>query len=87
MKDTIKIITESGSEKEVEVVAFFTLKSNRKEYLIYTENKLDESGNIEVYTTEVLEKENGELELVGVEDNDVWNDIKQYMVDLAKDGE
>ena len=33
-KDTIKIIDENGQEKVVDIVAFFTLKSNRKKYLI-----------------------------------------------------
>ena len=50
-KDTIKIIDENGQEKVVDIVAFFTLKSNRKKYLIYTENKKDEKGNVEIYTS------------------------------------
>lgn len=84
MKDTVKIITENGVEKEFEIVAFFTLRTNRKEYLIYTERLIDENGNIEVYTSEVSERENGNIELIGVEDEDIWNEIKKTMVTLAK---
>lgn len=84
MKDTIRIITEVGKEIEVEIVAFFTLKSNRKDYLIYTEHTVDENGNIEIYTSEVKEGKKGELILVGVENDDVWNEIKQVMVNLAR---
>lgn len=83
-KDTIKIIDENGQEKVVDIVAFFTLKSNRKKYLIYTENKKDEKGNVEIYTSELTENDNGSIILAGVEDEIVWNDIKQVLVNISK---
>ena len=83
-KDTIKIIDENGQEKVVDIVAFFTLKSNRKKYLIYTENKKDEKGNVEIYTSELTEKDKGAIILAGVEDEMVWNDIKQVLVNISK---
>ena len=49
---TIKIFDENGVEKEVEVIAYFTLTMNNKDYLIYTENKEDANGNVEVYTSD-----------------------------------
>ena len=64
-KDTIKIIDENGQEKVVDIVAFFTLKSNRKKYLIYTENKKDEKtetpdyANMTVSELKKLAKEKG----------------------------
>ena len=85
-KEIVKIIDEQGTEKEIEVVAYFTLKINNKDYIIYTENKMDASGNVEVYTSEVIKNENG-LELKGVEDDSVWVEIKKVMLDIAKDGE
>ena len=33
-KEMIKIVDELGAEKEVEVVSYFNLKSNNKDYLI-----------------------------------------------------
>ncbi|MCI5879640.1 MAG: DUF1292 domain-containing protein [Bacillales bacterium] len=83
-KDTIKIIDENGQEKVVDIVAFFTLKSNRKKYLIYTENKKDEKGNVEIYTSELTENDKGAIILAGVEDEMVWNDIKQVLVNISK---
>ena len=83
-KDTIKIIDENGQEKVVDIVAFFTLKSNRKKYLIYTENKKDEKGNAEIYTSELTENDKGAIILAGVEDEMVWNDIKQVLVNISK---
>lgn len=86
-KEMIKIIDETGIEKEVEVVAYFTLKTNGKDYLIYTENKTDASGNVEVYTSEVVSNEDGTVSLNGVDDDAVWVEIKKVMLDIAKDGE
>lgn len=83
-KDTIKIIDENGREKVVDIVAFFTLRSNRKKYLIYTENIKDENGNIETYTSEVKEDDKGSIILAGVEDEITWNDIKQVLVNISK---
>ena len=86
-KEMIKIVDEQGTEKEVEVVSFFTLKSNNKDYLIYTENKIYTSANVEVYTSEVVNKQDGTMELKGVDDDSVWVEIKKVMLDIAKDGE
>lgn len=86
-KEMIKIVDELGAEKEVEVVSYFSLKSNNKDYLIYTENKVDASGNIEVYTSEVVNSVDGSIELKGIEDDAVWSEIKKVMLDIAKDGE
>ena len=86
-KEMIKIVDELGAEKEVEVVSYFSLKSNGKDYLIYTENKVDASGNVEVYTSEVVNNADGSIELKGIDDDSVWSEIKKVMLDIAKDGE
>lgn len=86
-KEMIKIIDETGIEKEVEVVLYFTLKTNGKDYLIYTENKTDAAGNVEVYTSEVIKNEDGSISLTSIDDDAVWTEIKKVMLDIAKDGE
>ncbi|MBE6144849.1 MAG: DUF1292 domain-containing protein [Firmicutes bacterium] len=84
---TIKIFDENGVEKEVEVIAYFTLAMNNKDYLIYTENKTDANGNVEVYTSEVAHRDDNTTELLGVDDDNVWAEIKKVMIEIAKDGE
>lgn len=86
-KKTIKIFDENGVEKEVEVIAYFTLTMNNKDYLIYTENKTDAAGNVEVYTSEVVNKDDNTTELLGIDDDNVWAEIKKVMIEIAKDGE
>ena len=86
-KEIINIIDETGANKQVEVVAYFTLKLNGKDYLIYTENKTDPSGNVEVYTSEVIANADGTATLASVTDEAIWVEIKKVMLDIAKDGE
>lgn len=86
-KEMINIIDETGTAKQVEVVAYFNLKSNGKNYLIYTENKTDVSGNVEVYTSEIVDNNDGTATLTGINDDNVWVEIKKVMLDIAKDGE
>jgi uncharacterized protein YrzB (UPF0473 family) len=86
-KETINIIDESGVSKTVEVVAYFTLKLNGKDYLIYTENKTDQSGNVEVYTSEIASNAYNTVSLSSITDESIWVEIKKVMLDIAKDGE
>jgi len=85
-KDIIKITDEDGVEKEVEVINYFTLNSNGKDYIIYTENKEDSKGNIVVYTSEVVDHGDS-IELVGIEDDKIMNEIKNIMIEITKAGE
>jgi len=80
---TIKITDMNGQVKEVEVVTYLTLHSNNKKYLIYTDNITDQEGNVELYTSEVIEKEDGSIELAGIEDDAVWAELQEIMDDLA----
>ena len=86
-KEIIKVIDETGVEKEVEVITYITLKTNNRDYVIYTENKTDASGNIEVYVSEVVAAADGSYTLNGIDDEAVWVEIKKAMLDIAKDGE
>ena len=85
-EEKIKIVDVDGKEKEVEVINYFMLNSNGKDYITYTENKEDAKGNIIVYTSEVIDK--GEyIELGAIEDENVVKEIKDILIDLAKSGE
>jgi uncharacterized protein YrzB (UPF0473 family) len=79
-KETLRITDEKGIEKEVEVLSYFTLKSNGKDYLIYTENKEDANGNVLTYTSEVIDA-GDTIELKGIEDPDIINEIKEIIIE------
>ncbi len=79
-KETLRITDENGVEKEVEVLSYFTLKSNGKDYLIYTENQEDANGNVLTYTSEVV-GDGDTIELKGIEDPDIVSEIKEIILE------
>lgn len=82
-KEMIKITDEHGVEKDMEILHYFTLESNGKDYLVYTEGKEDSAGDVIVYTSEVMEQEDG-IELIGIEDEKVLEEVTKILTDIAQ---
>lgn len=82
-KTMIKIINEEGKEVEVEVVQYFTLESTGKDYIVYTEGETDEAGDVLVYTSEVVEHDD-EIELKGIEDPKVLEEVVEYLTNIVQ---
>lgn len=83
-KELITIISEEGKEEQVEVVVAFKFKDTNQEYIVYTKNEKDSSGNVTVYVSRIVE-ENGTSRLEGIDDDDEWTRIKAVLRELAKD--
>ncbi len=82
-KKMMSIIAEDGSTEEVEVILAFEFKDNKKEYVIYTKNEKDENGNVTVYVSNI-DRSSGEPKLVGIDDEEEWNRIKDVLRELSK---
>ena len=82
-KKIMSIVAEDGSIEEVEVILAFEFKDTNKEYVIYTKNEKDENDNITVYVSHV-DRSSGEARLLGVEDEEEWNKIKDVLRELSK---
>ena len=82
-KKMMSIISEDGTTEEVEVILAFEFKDNKKEYVIYTRNEKDENGNITVYVSNI-DRSSGEPKLVGIDDEEEWNRIKDVLRELSK---
>ena len=52
--------------------------------MIYTDNIEDGEGNVNLYTSEVIEKSDGSIELAGIDDDAVWTELQGIMDELAK---
>ena len=50
-KMTFKITNENGIEVEYEVLFTFESDETKKNYIVYTDNSLDEDGNTRVYAS------------------------------------
>ena len=82
-KKMMSIVAEDGSVEEVEVILAFEFKDTQKEYVIYTKNERDENDNVTVYVSNV-DRSSGEPKLLGVEDEEEWNRVKDVLRELSK---
>lgn len=84
-KQIITMVTPSGEEVEAEVLLFFELESNNKEYLIYTYNEKDKNGMVTVYASAFVE--NGDkCCLEPIESDEEWSQVKEIMRQTIKSG-
>ena len=82
-KKVMSIVAEDGSVEEVEVILAFEFKDTNKEYVIYTKNEKDENDNVTVYVSNV-DRSSGEPKLLGVDDEEEWNRVKDVLRELSK---
>ena len=73
-----------GTKEEVEVIIVFQFNDTKKEYMVYTKNEMDDSGNVTIYVSEVI-RNGEEVKLAGVETDDEWLKIKDVLRELAKE--
>ena len=83
-KKIMSIVQEDGSIDEVEVVIAFEFKDTKKEYVVYTKNEKDANGNVTVYVSNI-DRSSGQPKLLGVDDENEWNRIKDVLRELSKD--
>ena len=82
-REMMSIIAEDGTMEEVEVILAFEFKDTKKEYVIYTKNERDENENITVYVSNV-DRSSDEPKLVGIDDEEEWNRVKDVLRELSK---
>lgn len=85
-KRVMSIVLEDGSIDEVEVLLTFQFDDTKKEYVIYTKNETDESGNVTIYVASITRTDNGP-KLGNVESDEEWSRIKDVLRELSKNDE
>ena len=88
-KITFKLTDENGVDVEYEVLLTFESNETNKNYMLYTDNELDEEGNIKVYASIYTPKEDGTIDentkLMPVETDSEWKIIETILDELQKD--
>ena len=79
----LSIIKADGTTEEVEQLVCFLFNDTKKEYVIYTKNEKDENENVTVYVSNV-DRSSGEPKLIGVDDDEEWNRVKDVLRELSK---
>ena len=79
----LKIKDDKGHIKECEVLYLFTPKNSDKNYIVYTDNSVDEAGSKRVYAN--IYVENGEKkELLPLESDEEWFTVESILAKLEE---
>ena len=81
MKDetmTFKVINDEGKEIECEVLFTFESDETKKNYIVYTDNTLDEEGNTKVYAS-IYNPDQDETKLLPIETDKEWKIIETIL--------
>lgn len=81
----MKIITDDGKEIEYRILCAFYLSSTQKNYVVYTDDKEDKDGNIEVYASIYYPDDDTKLDEVKTKEE--WDAIESILNDMQNGGE
>ena len=87
MKDeimTFKVTNDEGKEVECEVLFTFESDETKKNYIVYTDNTLDEEGNTKVYAS-IYNPEEEESKLLPIETDKEWKIIETILEELQNE--
>ena len=78
MKDKFKVVNELGDEVECQVLFTFDSKETGKSYIAYTDNTLDDEGNVKVYAS-TYDTEGKDTRLLPIETEKEWKIIETIL--------
>ena len=87
MKDetmTFKVINDEGQEVECEVLFTFESEETKKNYIVYTDNTIDEEGNTKVYAS-IYNPDEDETKLLPIETEKEWKIIETILEELQNE--
>lgn len=83
-KVTFKMVNEDGVETECELLFTFESDETHKSYMCYTDNSLDDEGNIMVYGA-TFDPDEEEFNLYPLESDEEWTIIRTILDEMQKD--
>ena len=87
MKDeimTFKVLDENNQEIECEVLFTFESDETGKNYIVYTDNTIDEEGNTKVYAS-IYNPNEEETKLLPIESEKEWKIIETILEELQNE--
>lgn len=80
----ISIQNMDGTMEEVELVNSFKINSLNKNFMILSKGESAGEGISKIYVSEVVEEAPGVLKLVGIEDDSIWQKVKEAMKEIVE---
>ena len=83
-KNKFIVINDEGKEIECEVLFTFESEETNKNYIVYTDNTVDEIGNIKVYAS-IFDPNNENTKLEPIETEKEWKIIENILETLQEE--
>ncbi len=83
-KNTFTVMDENGKEVTCEVLFTFDSEETKKNYIVYTDNTLDEEGNTKVYAS-IYNPDEDETKLLPIETDKEWKIIETILEELQNE--
>ena len=83
-KITFKLFDDEGKEVEYEVLFTFESNETNKNYVVYTDNEIDEDGNTKVYAS-IFNPEEENPVLLPIETDEEWKLIEGILTSLSSE--
>ena len=83
-KNRFSLIDENGNEVFYDVLFTFENDETRKNYVVYTDNTMDESGNVQVYAS-TYEPDDPNSKLGDVETDKEWKIVETILSTLQEE--
>lgn len=82
-KMSFTVIDDNGKEIECEVLFTFESDETNKNYIVYTDNTIDEEGNTKVYAS-IYEPEQEDLKLTPITTEKEWKIVETILNELQE---
>lgn len=83
-KNTFSMLDENGNEVVYDVLFTFESEETNKNYIVYTDNSRDESGNVQVYAS-TYEPNDPKGKLEAIETDKEWKVIETILDTLQEE--
>ena len=78
---TFKVMDDNGKEIECEVLFTFESEETKKNYIVYTDNTIDDDGNTKVYAS-IYNPNEAETKLLPIETDKEWKIIETILEEI-----
>lgn len=76
-----------GTMEEVDLVNAFGITEINKDFVILSKGESNEDGTMsKIYISEVIEEPPGVYKLIGIKDDNIWNEVKNAMKEMISGG-
>lgn len=80
-KKLLTIIEDSGVEKQYEILITFNLQTTGKDYIVYTDNTIDENEKLNIYASIFYPRDKSKT-LDPIETEKEWDEVERLLQEL-----